>query len=71
MTPEVLAQHQVIEFEKLKDKYVRWLTRLQTESKNVPDPMTKEFLYQSLCDSQTRTMLRLFIDDLVFILEQR
>jgi hypothetical protein len=64
MESAVLAQHQVAEFVKLKDRYVKWLTNEQHKSESSD-------LTTAICLGQTAHMLRLFIDDLTFILEQK
>lgn len=61
MGPEVLAQHQVVEFAKLRDRYVKWFEGCKDESNN---PMA------NISIGQTRVMLQVFIADLNKVLEQ-
>lgn len=62
MEPEVLAEHQVVEFLKLRDRYVKWFE--DCSDKKVND------VHASICIGQTRVMLQVFIADMNRILEQ-
>jgi hypothetical protein len=61
MEPEVLAEHQVVEFQKLRDRYQSWADSITVSDK----PQIA-----AISSMQTRAILRVVVKDMDRILEQ-